>query len=46
MPVFTSTTDDNGITKYFRDGIELEKGVILTQERIQQNRQLYERIRS
>lgn len=44
MPVFTSTTDDNGITKYFRDGIELEKGVILTQERIQQNRQLYERI--
>ena len=44
MPVFTSTTDENGITKYFRDGVELEKGVNLTQERIENNRQLYEKI--
>lgn len=44
MPNFTSTTDENGITKYFRDGVELEKGVNLTQERIENNRQLYEKI--
>lgn len=44
MPNFTSTTDENGITKYYRDGIELEKGVNLTQERIENHRQLYEKV--
>lgn len=44
MPNFTSITDENGITKYYRDGVELEKGITLTQERIEKNRQLYEKI--
>ena len=44
MAVFTQTTTENGITKYFRDGVEVEKGVVLTQERIEKHRQLYEKI--
>lgn len=44
MAVFTSTTDENGLTRYYRDGVELEKGVILTIERIEKYRQLYEKV--
>ena len=44
MAVFTQTTDSNGVTKYFRDGIELEKGVVLTQERIENHRKIYEKV--
>ena len=44
MAVFTQTTDSNGVTKYFRDGIELEKGVVLTQERIENHRKTYEKV--
>ena len=44
MPNFSSITDENGLTKYYRDGVELEKGVILTQERIEKHRKLYEKI--
>lgn len=44
MAVFTQTTTDNGITKYFRDGVEVEKGVVLTQDRIEKHRALYEKI--
>ena len=43
MAVFTSSIDANGLTRYFRDGVELEKGVNLSQERIENNRQLYEK---
>ena len=43
MAVFTSTVDDQGMVKYYRDGIELEKGVTLTEERIENNRKLYEK---
>ena len=42
MAVFSTTTDSNGIVKYFRDGIQLEKGVVLSRERIENNRVLYE----
>lgn len=31
---FTSRIDENGITRYYRNGIELEKGIQLTEERI------------
>ena len=44
MAVFTQATTDNGITKYFRDGVEVEKGVVLTQDRIEKHRALYEKI--
>ena len=44
MPNFSTITDENGITKYYRDGVELEKGVILTQDRIEKHRKLYEKI--
>lgn len=44
MPNFSTITDENGITKYYRDGIELEKGVILTQDRIEKHRKSYEKI--
>ena len=44
MANFTSTVDENGIVKYYRDGIELEKGVVLTKERIERNRALYEKL--
>lgn len=44
MAVFTQKIDANGITKYFRDGIELEKGVALTTDRIESNRQTYEKV--
>lgn len=43
MAEFTERMDQNGIVKYYRDGVELEKGVQLTKERIEQNRQLYEK---
>lgn len=44
MAVFTSSIDATGLTKVFRDGVELEKGVVLSQERIENNRQLYEKL--
>ena len=44
MAVFTSTTDSNGMKKYFRDGVELEKGATLTHERIEKYRQTYEKV--
>ena len=28
-------------TKFFRDGIEMEKGAVITKKRIEQNRELY-----
>ena len=34
-------TKDEGMQKYFRDGVELEKGVMLTEERIVKNEELY-----
>lgn len=43
MAEFTSTTDENGIVKYYRDGVELEKGVALTEERIINNQALYQK---
>lgn len=43
MAEFTERMDQNGIVKYYRDGVELEKGVQLTKERIEQHRQLYEK---
>lgn len=42
MAVFSTTTDANGIVKYFRDGVQLEKGVNLSRERIENHRNLYE----
>ena len=33
--------DSSGITKYYKDGILLEKGVNLTQERIEKNIDFY-----
>ena len=35
--------DVNGVVKYFRDNIELEKGVILSEERIKNHRVIYEK---
>lgn len=32
-----------GVQKYYRDGIELEKGIILLQERIDKNMELYQK---
>ena len=32
----------NATQRYYKNGIELEKGVVLTQERIERNRKLYE----
>lgn len=29
-------------TKFFRDGIEMEKGAVITKKRIEENRELYE----
>lgn len=43
MAKFTSKIDENGATRYFRDGIELEKGAILTEERINAHRNVYEK---
>lgn len=43
MAEFTERMDQSGVMKYYRDGVELEKGVQLTKERIEQNRQLYEK---
>lgn len=43
MAEFAEKIDENGVVRYYRDGIELEKGVQLTKERIEQNRQLYEK---
>lgn len=44
MATFTSSVNANGLTKYYRDGVELEKGVNLSQERIEKHRQLYEKL--
>lgn len=44
MAQFTTTTDENGLVHYYRDGVELEKGVILTIDRIEAYRQLYEKV--
>lgn len=42
--VVTTLIDSiTGVTKYIRDGVELEKGVQLTEERILANRELYEK---
>lgn len=35
--------DVNGVVKYFREGIELEKGIILSEERISNYRHIYEK---
>lgn len=42
IKVDVSTKEVNGSLKYYRDGIELEKGVELTSERIDENLELYE----
>ena len=34
---------ETGIPKYYKNGVELEKGVILTKDRIEGNRELYEK---
>lgn len=34
---------NTGISKVYRDGVELEKGVVLTEDRINQNKKLYEK---
>lgn len=44
IKVDVSTKEVNGSLKYYRDGIELEKGVELTSERIDKNLELYEAI--
>lgn len=44
MAEFTTITDKNGATQYFRDGILLEKGVALTSDRIEHNRATYEQV--
>lgn len=38
------TREINGSMKYFRDNVEVEKGVNITEERIKDNRKLYEEI--
>lgn len=42
MAKFTTTTDSTGIVRYFRDGVQLEKGVALSKERIEKHRKVYE----
>jgi hypothetical protein len=45
MPkVETTIKEINGSFHYYRNGIELEKGALITPERIEKNRELYENI--
>ena len=44
IKVNTSTQEINGTLHYYRDGIELDKGIELTAERIDENLELYEDI--
>lgn len=34
---------ENGNNKYYRNGIEMEKGVVMTEQRFEKNRDLYEK---
>lgn len=45
MPLDTiiSRAVDSGIQRYYRNGIEMEKGAVLTEDRIKKNKKLYER---
>lgn len=44
LEVNVSTQEIGGTLHYFRDGIEVEKGVELTSERIDRNLETYEKI--
>ena len=44
IKVNTSTQEINGTLHYYRDGIELDIGIELTAERIDENLELYEDI--
>jgi len=44
VKVETQTQEINGSMHYYRNGIELEKGVELTSQRIDDNLELYEKI--
>lgn len=36
-------TDDSGVQRFFRDGIELDKGVMLSEERVIEHEELYKK---